>query len=74
MLKLSNKMTSFVVDYLHLYFSSLVPRVKSTNPQTRSLKIMPFKLPPQAKYMYCKILIKIIYWFIEYQNIDEVKF
>lgn len=43
------------INYLHLYFSSLVPRVKSTNPQTRSLKTIPFIVPPQAEYIYYKI-------------------
>lgn len=51
------------LDYLinlHLYFSSLVPRVKSTKPQTRSLKVMPFDVPPQAEYIYYKILPVIL--------------
>lgn len=47
--------------YLHLYFSSLVPNVKSTNPQTRSLKRIPFVVPPQAEYIYYKISLIIIH-------------
>lgn len=45
---------------LHLYFSSLEPKVKSTKPQTRSLKVMPFNVPPQAEYIYYKTLTIII--------------
>lgn len=41
------------VLHLHFNFSSSRPLVSSTRPQSKSLRAIPFCVPPQALKMYC---------------------